>query len=267
MAHEEHNISREPRGQTTDKAMEGRQPSKLHFVNVAVNPSRAHLPVRNAEEDRSIRAHVMNDYLQHKVKSLRPSNTSSTVSKLSDHLLQFRLPLRATRKRSRRGTKEVGLDGRTSTSESAPKKVRAIMPKDHQSLRDVVSARSLTDKTLCNIPLPIDTSTPSTPMLLEYYHSSFWENSLAVNPEGKWMSLAVSDPAMFHATLCRVALHKFQTRGGPQANSYFWHRGEAMRLVSRKLADPRQATSDATIGAVALLSSSDNSVSLFSSVL
>lgn len=36
--------------------------------------------------------------------------------------------------------------------------------------------------------------------------------------------------------------------------------GEAIRLISHNLADPGQATSDATIGAVAILSASDNSV-------
>ena len=266
MAHEEHRVSGAPRAQTMEKAREGRQPATLHFVNLAVTPSRARLPVRNAEEERSIRAHVMNDYLQRKVKSSKPDITSPAVSTLSDHLGRFRLPKRGKRKRSSRGTKEGGADERTSTSTSAsasaPTKMIAIMPKDHQSLRDVVSARSLANKVLCIVPSPINKLTPETLALLEYYHTSFWENSLAVNPEGKWISVAISDPAMFHATLCRVALHKVQTRGGPQANSYFWHRGEAIRLISQNLADPGQATSDATIGAVALLSASDNSVSL-----
>ena len=234
----------------------------MHFVNLAVNPSKAHLSVRNAEEERSIRAHVMKDYLQRKVKSSKPAVTSPAVSTLSDHLGRFRLPKRRKRTRSSHGTKEVGADERTSTSASAPTKMIAIMPKDHQSLRDVVLARSLANKVLCIVPSPIDTLTPETLALLEYYHTSFWDNSLAVNPEGKWMSVAISDPAMFHATLCLVALHKVQTRGGPQVTSYFWHRGEAIRLISQLLADPGQATSDATIGAVAVLSASDNSVSL-----
>lgn len=97
--------------------------------------------------------------------------------------------------------------------------------------------------------------------LLEYYHTSFWANSLAVNPEGKWMSVALSDPAMLHATLCLVALHKFQTHGIPLANSYYFHRGEAMRMITTRLSDPKNATSDNTIGAIAILSTSDNTVS------
>ena len=257
MAHEEHRISDKPRGQTTKKARKRRQPPTLHFVKVAVTRSRAHFPVRDAQQERFIRAHVMHDYLQQKFKSSKPRNASSTVSKLSDHLIQFRTLSKEKQKRSRRGTKEVISDERTS----APTKMRAIMPKDPQSLRDVVSATSLTNSILGNFPSPIK-STPGTSALLEYYHHSFWENSFAVNPEGTWMSVAITDPAVFHATLCRVALHKFQTRGGPQASSYFWHRGEAMRLISQNLADPGQANSDATIGAVAVLSTADNSVSL-----
>ena len=81
-----------------------------------------------------------------------------------------------------------------------------------------------------------------------------------MNLEGEKVPVAISDPTMFHATLCLVALHKAQTCRGPQANAHFWHRGEALRLISHNLANPGQATSDATIGAVAILSTSDNSV-------
>lgn len=261
MAHEEHKISGEPRGPTVKKARKASQASTLHFVNVAVTSSRAHIPVRDAQEERHIRAHVMKDYLQQKHKSSKLGNTSPAVSKLSDHLVQFRLPSRGKRKRLRGGTKEVSSDEHTSTSVSAPKKVIAILPKDQQSLR-VVSPRSFANSILCNFPSPINTSSPEVLTLLEYYYHSFWDNSLAVNPEGKWMSTAISDPAMFHASLCLFALHKVQTRGRPQMNSYLWHRGEAMRLISQNLADPGQVTSDATIGAVAVLSASDNSVSI-----
>ena len=230
------------------------QLSTLHFVDVTVTSSRA-VPVRNPEQERSIRAHVMRDYLQQKAKSPKSRNTSSALSRLSDHVNRFRLPSRPDHKRSRHGSKKLNSDQHAST-------LKPVVPKSHQSLHEVVLARSLANDTLPAVPSPINISTPGTLSLLEYYHTSFWDNSLACNPEGKWLSVAVSDSAVLHATLSLVAIHRFQTSGGPQTNSYLWHRGEAMRLVSKSLADPAHATSDATIGAVSILSTSDNSVSL-----
>lgn len=157
----------------------------------------------DAHEERYIRAHVMKDYLRQKRKSSKPGDTSPAASKLSDHLIQYRS------------------DALTSTSAPAPRKMRVVMLKDRQGLRDVVSPRSLADSILCDFPSPINTSPPGTLALLEYYHHSFSDNSLAANLERKWMSVAISDPAMSHATLCLVALQKAQTCRGPQANAYF----------------------------------------------
>ena len=257
MAHGARRTSGESRGQTRKNAKKSRQPPTLHFVKVAVSHSRPHFPVRDAQEERKIRTHVMKHYLQQKLKSSKPRSTSAAVSRLSDHVIQFRLVSQGNQKASRRGTKEVISDERNST----PTKTRAIIPKDPQTSRDVVSVEPLAKSVLCNSPSPTH-STPGTSALIEYYHHGFWENSLAVNPEGTMMPMALSDPVIFHATLCRVALHKLQTRGGPTESSFFWHRGEAMRLISQTLADPRQATSDTTIGAVAILSNADNNVSL-----
>ena len=258
MANEGYVVSR----MRAEDSRQRKQPSTLHFVNVAVTPLRAHFPVRDVKDERSIRAHVMKDYLQQKLKPSKPRDTPHAVPKLSDHLTQFRLSVPGGKKRSGPAAKKARSEEHAPRSVAAPLKMRPIIPKDAQNLHETVLARPLADDVLFNIPSPISTSTPGTSALLEYYHTSYWDNSVAVNPEGKWISVAISDAAMLHATLCLVALHKFQTRGEPLANSYFWHRGEAMRLIARNLADPEQATSDATVGAVAVLSASDNSVSL-----
>ena len=237
-------------GQTLKEMSEGRQPSTLRFINVAIAASQTRRPLRNAEEERIVRAHVMKDYLQQKVQPSRSANLSLASSSLSDHLVQFRLPARQEPNQTHRGIKKVG-------SASARKSVGMIMPK-----HEVESVKPLENDIFHNVTSPIDTSTPGTTTLLEYYHTSFWDNSLAANPEGQWLSVAVSDPAILHATLCLVALHKLQTRREREMKFFLWQRGEAMRLISKNLNDPEQATSDATIAAVAVLCASDDSVSL-----
>ena len=246
-----------------EEAKKGTQNAALHFVNLALTSSSARLPVRNAEEERLRRSHVMKDYLRQKVQSPQSRGVTPVITSFSDHVNRFRLQ---NSKQSRRRTKQAA---KQHGSASSQKRSRELIPKDAQSLDEMLLARSLANDTFHNVQSPIDITTPGTLALLEYYHTSFWDNSLACNPEGQWLSVALSDPAMLHATLCLVALHKIQTHGGLEADAYFRHRGEAMRLISRSLADPAHATSDATIGAVAVLSSSDNSVScytLFSSI-
>lgn len=110
-----------------------------------------------------------------------------------------------------------------STSASSSVEPRRIMPKPHQSIDELVLARSLADNMNHSFSLHISTPTPGTSALLEYYNTSYWDNSLANNPEGVWLSIASSNPAMFHSTLCVVALQKTQIYGDAHAkSSYLW---------------------------------------------
>lgn len=117
--------------------------------------------------------------------------------------------------------------------------------------------------------LELDTSNPfhSFPLvlrdsltlqLLEYYHYSFWANSYACNPEKSWMPLAMTDSAMLHATLTLVAIHRRDCCSALLDESYFKHRGQAMKLIVERLHDSTAGISESTIGAVAILSNSDN---------
>jgi hypothetical protein len=106
--------------------------------------------------------------------------------------------------------------------------------------------------------LTMDLSEPGTLELLQYYHTSFWANSYACNPEGRWLSVALMDPAIIHATLGLVAIHRRDCYSVDLTKVYFKHRGLAMRMIAERLSDPDESTSDATIGAIAILSTSDN---------
>lgn len=93
--------------------------------------------------------------------------------------------------------------------------------------------------------------------------TSYWTNSLAVNPDGTWLSVVASDAALFHAQLSLVAQHEAMSQGKPFPEKYYYHRGIAINIVTSRLVHPVEAISDQTIGAVALLSNSDVSRILF----
>ena len=235
--------------QTIEKVEKPKQVASLHFVDFAFTSARAaRLPIRNAKEERSIKAHVMKDYFRQKTQPTKPHNIPTAALQLSDHVTRFRLP------RQQRSRKQ---------SCSKVTLLRRIRSKAHQKPPEPALTVPLAKEPLRNLPpLPINNaSRPDTLALLEHYWTLYWDNSLALNPEGKWMSTALADGAMLHATLALVALHRIQTCGVARTDLYFWHRGEAMRLISQNLADPEKFTSDATLGAVAVLSASDNSVS------
>jgi len=62
---------------------------------------------------------------------------------------------------------------------------------------------------------------------------------------------------MFHITLSLVAQHRNVALGQPLDERYYYHRGEAIRIVTSRLGHSFEEISDATIGTVAVLSSTD----------
>ena len=257
MRHKETKAHEASKIQAVDSRLQRKgPPSALHFVNVAVEGPSSSRPVRSSHDEASIRAHVMKDYLRQKTHPNESTKSPPTVSDLSGHVLRFRLSTPSKERPRRRGVKDADL-------KATRQRLHVLAPKgrEQEGVEELVPARPLWNDLLYSVRPPIDVSIPGTGCLLDYYHHSYWDNSLAVNPEGQWMTVAISDPLMLHATLALVAQHKIQNHAGREMKTYFWHRGKTLRLISRNLSSSEQAVSDATVAAIAVLSAADNSVS------
>lgn len=77
-------------------------------------------------------------------------------------------------------------------------------------------------------------------------------NSVAVNPEGSWLSFAITDAALLHATLSLVAYHYDITHSRNESLDCLYQKGEAIRNMNQRLGDGHKQFSDTTIATVAL---------------
>jgi hypothetical protein len=68
------------------------------------------------------------------------------------------------------------------------------------------------------------------------------------------LQFSISDSALLHATLLHSVLSISMLRGQSSTSDLLFHQGQAFRFVNERIGDPhKQATSDATIAAVANL--------------
>lgn len=78
-------------------------------------------------------------------------------------------------------------------------------------------------------------------------------NSSALNPEGTWISFAVTDEAVLHSTMAIVSWHFDQLLGIPESSDTLQQKGEAIQIVNARLRDDKEQVNDSIIGAVAVL--------------
>ena len=238
---------------------------------------------RDAAEKKSIRVHVMQDFLRHRnepeVKHTRSPSVDAPV-----HIGRFRLakPLASKRKLALLSTTsapaimershpdEENLDPKLFWDNELLEGDPATSAQEIGLGIDALAPPRLPSMMLRNssrgdpfLRLPID-ATVETHEILEYYHTSYWDNSLAVNPDGLYLSVAASDPALFHATMSLVNQHETVTRGTALSARYYAHRGAAMHIISNRIGHPVESISDVTIGAVAILASADTYVDISS---
>lgn len=227
---------------------------ELHFVAVDGHKSRNDA---SKKERSSVRAFVMRDYLRQKNDPTWKFTPAKVDDSMTSHISRFR-------------SIKTSSTGRTKKRKTATTRNRRLEEKP-RSQRPLVPAPSVSDDQSVTHSSPhdlegfdpfgtleVDLSDPDSQSLLQYYTTAFWANSYACNPEARWISVALMDPAIIHATLSLVAIHRRDCFSIDLSKIYFKHRGEAMKIVARRLGNLDESLSDETIGAVALLSSSDN---------
>ncbi|ETI22708.1 hypothetical protein G647_06784 [Cladophialophora carrionii CBS 160.54] len=231
------------------------QPDReLHFVAVRGQKSRS----SSDKKDRSsVRAFVMRDYLRQKSDPTWSFTPAKVADQMRSHISRFRTTRITSAAGPRKRKMAMALERR---AEKRTRTQRPLIPApvgvdERSSTRSSLHDLDMTDP-FCT--LEVDLSGSDSQNLLQYYHTGFWANSYACNPEARWISVALMDPAIIHATLSLVAIHRRDCFSIDLSNVYFKHRGEAMRIVARRLSNLKESLSYGTIGAVALLSSSDN---------
>ena len=217
----------------------------LHFIALTGS---AIYGKHDPEQRRTIRSAVMKDYLRQSTEPQQPKG-AAVKDDIRNHIGRFRS---SQKRKVRHGTI-------ADVHQPSSRTFRRLKPIERdKSITD--SSALITAGSIESLPmtLPIESPNSETMDLLEYYHVSFWENSFAGNPEGIWLSITLSDAALFHANMCLVAQHRRASRNSFNSSIYYWHRGEAMRIIGNRLDSQDEATSDATIAAVAILSNADN---------
>lgn len=106
----------------------------------------------------------------------------------------------------------------------------------------------------------VDVNLADLPVLID--HNDFTQNSVAVNPEGRFFDFALTDAALMHAMLSLVALHldlncRDSTLGRMGYFQAIHHQAEAVRDINRRLSVPGAHLSDGLIGAVAILANGE----------
>lgn len=234
---------------------------ELHFVTVSSAASRS---TPDEKERRSLRAFVMRDYLRQKNDPHWKFAPANVAGRMDSHISRFRSTRPTTttikpRKRTKKAPK--GRESTTSVRRPRPLVPAPVAPgKSLGPLNKPSKQSHLHDLDVLDPfqTFKVDLSHSDDLILLQYYHTSFWANSYACNPEGRWLSVALMDPAIIHATLSLVAIHRRDCFSIDLSKAYFKHRGEAMKIIASRLNDAKESMSDATIGAVSILSSSDN---------
>ncbi|KAF2101228.1 hypothetical protein NA57DRAFT_72670 [Rhizodiscina lignyota] len=230
---------------------------------------------------RTIRSHVMRNFFHQRVAAIEEQShqsSASTVKAKQNLKGRFRLDKSGAAKKR---TDKVG----NGSPENAGAKVSS-QSEQGSRFSDVadsggdldtgnisVSTGSMEANNLTSTPIiprymaqridPFDAlpikSGPRVETLIYYWQTVFKVNSVAINPTpGSWLSFAKYDPGILHSTLCSVAMYCGLYHGLNSNIDIHYHKGEALKLVNKKLQNPDERTSDALIAVITVLASFEN---------
>lgn len=101
-------------------------------------------------------------------------------------------------------------------------------------------------------------------LILELVVSVMARNCLPIDPGNGsnpltkvWVPYAITDPALFLATLNFAAVHLNILRGQYNSRSTLMHKGETIRLINARLQKPTESLTNETIGSVAMLAATE----------
>ena len=88
-------------------------------------------------------------------------------------------------------------------------------------------------------------------------NTQFIRTFTAPGPRNQWFPKALVDPAFYHSLMMISAGNVAGLQGKPAPQSFWYHRGEAIRQINARLTQIELAASDHTIATIAVLSIAD----------
>ncbi|KFY02862.1 hypothetical protein O988_01861 [Pseudogymnoascus sp. VKM F-3808] len=94
-------------------------------------------------------------------------------------------------------------------------------------------------------------------LLVHHYNTQFIGTFTAPGPRKQWFPKALVDSAFYHSLMMISAGNVAGLQGKPAPQSFWYHRGEAIRQINARLTQIELAASDHTIATIAVLSIAD----------
>ncbi|KAE8453682.1 hypothetical protein EG329_009193 [Mollisiaceae sp. DMI_Dod_QoI] len=232
-------------------------PPPLQFITLTERPAS-----QKNDYSYTVRSHAMQAFL-HEKKNTKGDKAKQNLGTAREHDPQtpkqlsgkFKL---ASWSRKPRSKKVKAQATREDTAES-------ILVKEENTQNEAQPSNPI--QTYGNA-LPISLSNTRTRELLYYCttppsihplhltsctdNTAFISNAFAINYDNTWKPFSITDAALLHATLCLVAQHEDLQRGTDESSENLFHKGEAMRLMNKRLLEQWHSLTDADITSVAI---------------